>query len=195
MYIYGVSIYDMYIGAYISFSKGWVSRPRLFRALLLLRLRRGRALERQRGPDALAHQAVSHFRSKSRSYAASNVTFYIIQSSLYPLRSYIYITPVQYTPHMAYLGSHKRCMPLSARMDPAFGSEVMHTIRFWGARPLPQRGFFPVRLGAQISTSGDELPDYTVVAGRFLVHLPPKTSYASVVWGGLEGRVGPLDER
>ena len=33
------------------------------------------------------------------------------------------------------------------------------------ARPLPKRGFFPVRMGAQISTSNDGYPDYTHVQG------------------------------
>eukprot|EP00913_Durusdinium_trenchii_P021533 g20235.t1 len=74
-------------------------------------------------------------------------------------------------------------------MDPAFTSEVMHTIRFWAARPLPKRGFFPIRMGAQISTSNDGYPDYTQVAGRYLAHLPPQTSYASVV-GSLVGVEG-----
>ncbi|CAK9028284.1 Uncharacterized protein SCF082_LOCUS18288 [Durusdinium trenchii] len=78
---------------------------------------------------------------------------------------------------------------LPTRMDPAFTSEVMHTIRFWAARPLPKRGFFPIRMGAQISTSNDGYPDYTQVAGRYLAHLPPQTSYASVV-GSLVGVEG-----
>jgi len=78
---------------------------------------------------------------------------------------------------------------LPNRMDPAFTSEVMHTIRFYGARPLPTRGFFPMRMGAQISTSNDGKPDYTTVAGRMVQHLPPQPSYASVV-GSLVGVEG-----
>eukprot|EP00931_Biecheleriopsis_adriatica_P048501 TRINITY_DN28018_c0_g1_i1.p1 TRINITY_DN28018_c0_g1~~TRINITY_DN28018_c0_g1_i1.p1 ORF type:complete len:3899 (-),score=525.31 TRINITY_DN28018_c0_g1_i1:23-11719(-) len=63
-------------------------------------------------------------------------------------------------------------LELPERMDPAFTSETMHTIRVWEAAPLPKRGFFPTRMGAQISTKADTLPDYTQVAGRYLVKTP-----------------------
>ena len=52
------------------------------------------------------------------------------------------------------------------------------------ARPLPKRGFFPMRMGAQISTPNDGYPDYTTVWETWNGSHP----------GSLRGRLHPLNQ-
>lgn len=76
---------------------------------------------------------------------------------------------------------------LPSVMEPAYSWQKMSIVRFWDAFPVPRRGFFPMRLGSQISTPDDNLPDYTVVTGHYIMSSRPEVTSPVSSLIGIDG--------
>ena len=127
------------------------------------------------------------------------LTFRGGQLLIHPHPSNFFVAQVFY-PH--FLASWQVCHSNCHKSHPTVGDiQAVSTIFFlikttnsahvlrpcpWAreARPLPKRGFFPMRMGAQISTPNDGYPDYTTVWGTVgwrSMELHPKKSDG--IWG------------
>eukprot|EP00930_Biecheleria_cincta_P034426 TRINITY_DN23798_c0_g1_i1.p1 TRINITY_DN23798_c0_g1~~TRINITY_DN23798_c0_g1_i1.p1 ORF type:complete len:3571 (-),score=339.86 TRINITY_DN23798_c0_g1_i1:50-9406(-) len=76
---------------------------------------------------------------------------------------------------------------LPSVFEPSYSYQEMQILRFWDAFPVPRRGFFPMRLAAQISTRDDNLPDYTVVTGHYIMSSRPELASPVSSLIGMDG--------